>query len=99
MSEVAVVVANEPNRPFKQVKVVLPTRKKKYWDADVTHNRRVYNFGKKYYLYYMGNYGIGEWWNHRNHQRIGVAVARNPLGRGNVLINPCLILPLKVSTT
>lgn len=36
--------------------------------------------GKKYFLYYMGNYGDGAVtgalnWTHRNHQRIGVAVA------------------------
>jgi len=79
-SEVAVAVSNKPTGPFKHVKVVLPKRDKKYWDADVTHNPTVYKFGKKYYLYYMGNYGNGEWWNHRNHQRIGVAVANNPLG-------------------
>lgn len=79
-SEVAVAVANYPTGPYKHVKVVLPKRDKKYWDADVTHNPTVHKFGKKYYLYYMGNYGNGEWWNHRNHQRIGVAVASNPLG-------------------
>ncbi len=79
-SEVAVAVANKPTGPFKHVKVILAPRDKKYWDADVTHNPTVYKFGKKYYLYYMGNYGNGEWWNHRNHQRIGVAVANHPLG-------------------
>ena len=79
-SEVAVAVANDPTGPFKHVKVILPPRDKKYWDADVTHNPTVYKFGKKYYLYYMGNYGNGEWWDHRNHQRIGVAVASSPLG-------------------
>ena len=24
----------------------------------------------KYHLYYTGNYGNGDWWTHRNHQRI-----------------------------
>lgn len=79
-SEVAVAVADSCTGPFHHVKVVLPMRDKRYWDADVTHNPTVQKFGKKYYLYYMGNYGNGEWWNHRNHQRIGVAVASNPLG-------------------
>jgi predicted GH43/DUF377 family glycosyl hydrolase len=79
-SEVAVAVSDQATGPYKHVKVVLPKRDKKYWDADVTHNPTVYKFGKKYYLYYMGNYGNGEWWNHRNHQRIGVAVAKSPLG-------------------
>jgi hypothetical protein len=79
-SEVAVAVADSPAGPYTHVKVVLPKREKKYWDADVTHNPTVHKFGKRYYLYYMGNYGNGEWWDHRNHQRIGVAVASHPLG-------------------
>lgn len=80
-SEVAVAVSDAPTGPYKHVKVVLPKRAKKYWDADVTHNPTIHKFGKKYYLYYMGNYGNGEWWNHRNHQRIGVAVANSPTGK------------------
>lgn len=79
-SEIAVAVSNKANGPYKHVKVVLPKRDKKYWDADVTHNPNIHRFGNMYYLYYMGNYGNGEWWNHRNHQRIGVAVAKHPLG-------------------
>ena len=80
-SEVALAVSDNPTGPYKFLKVVLPKRNKKYWDADVTHNPTVHKFGNKYYLYYMGNYGNGEWWNHRNHQRIGVAVANSPTGK------------------
>lgn len=79
-SEVAVAIADQPTGPFTHVKVVLPKRDKKFWDADVTHNPTVHKFGKTYYLYYMGNYGNGEWWDHRNHQRIGLATSKNPLG-------------------
>lgn len=90
-SEIAVAVADQPNGPYKHVKVVLPKRDKKYWDADVTHNPTVYKFGKKYYLYYMGTHGTEKfttpvsmkdagWWVYRNNQRIGVAVANSPLG-------------------
>lgn len=79
-SEVAVAVADQPTGPYTHVKVVLPSREKKFWDADVTHNPTVHKFGNTYYLYYMGNYGNGEWWNHRNHQRIGLATAKSPLG-------------------
>ena len=50
------------------------------WDRDSIHNPAVLNHNGKYYMYYMGNYGNGEFWNHRNHQRIGVAVAENPSG-------------------
>jgi hypothetical protein len=90
-SEVAVAVSNNPTGPYKHVKVVLPKRDKKYWDADVTHNPTIYKFGKKYYLYYMGTRGTKiytsavstndpGWWEYRNNQRIGVAVANSPLG-------------------
>ena len=90
-SEIAVAVADKPMGPYKHLKVVLPKRDKKYWDADVTHNPTVYKFGKKYYLYYMGTRGTEKftvpvtmkdpgWWVYRNNQRIGVAVASSPLG-------------------
>ena len=79
-SEVAVAVADHPTGPYAHVKVVLPKRDKKFWDADVTHNPTVHKFGKTYYMYYMGNYGNGEWWDHRNHQRIGLATSKSPLG-------------------
>ena len=79
-SEVAVAVSDHPTGPYAHHSVVLPTRKGKYWDSDVTHNPTIHKFGNTYYLYYMGNYGNGEWWNHRNHQRIGVATSKSPLG-------------------
>lgn len=79
-SEVAYATASDPVGPYRFRRVVLPPRGKKYRDGDVTHNPTVMAFGNKYYLYYMGNYGNGEWWNHRNHQRIGVAVADHPAG-------------------
>ena len=50
------------------------------WDSGSVHNPAVIKHNGKYYMYYMGNYGNGEFWNHRNHQRIGVAVAENPEG-------------------
>ena len=31
-------------------------------------------------MYYMGNFGNGEYWNNRNNQRVGVAVAEDPRG-------------------
>ena len=79
-SEIAIAVADSATGPYHFSRVALPKRDKKYWDADCTHNPTIHKFNGKYYLYYMGNYGNGEWWNHRNHQRIGVAVATNLLG-------------------
>lgn len=79
-SEIAVAVSDKITGPFKPVKIILGAREKGYWDSDVTHNPNIQKFNGKYYLYYMGNYGNGEWWNHRNHQRIGVAISTTPLG-------------------
>ena len=79
-SEVAVAVSGDPLGPYQPLKVVLAARTGDFWDRDVTHNPTVHKFGGRYYLYYMGNYGNGEFWNHRNHQRIGVAVADTPEG-------------------
>lgn len=50
------------------------------WDRDCIHNPSVIQYGDKYYMYYMGNYGNGEYWVHRNHQRVGVAMAEHPKG-------------------
>jgi len=84
-SEVAHAVADNPLGPYKFVDVALPARGAKFWDGLCTHNPTVMKFGKKYYLYYMGNTGDGKLsktlnWSHRNNQRIGVAVADNPNG-------------------
>ncbi len=84
-SEVAHAVADNPLGPYKFADVALPARGAKFWDGLCTHNPTVMRFGKKYYLYYMGNTGDGKLsrdlnWSHRNNQRIGVAVADNPGG-------------------
>ncbi|HQR32344.1 MAG TPA: glycoside hydrolase family protein [Blastocatellia bacterium] len=84
-SEVGVAVGNSPLGPFTFKTVALPARGKQFWDGLCTHNPTVQRFGKKFYLYYMGNTGDGVAmktlnWTHRNNQRIGVAVADHPLG-------------------
>lgn len=79
-SEIAHATASDPLGPYTFQGVVLPGSGGDRWDADVTHNPTIIRVGKKYYLYYMGNRGNGEFWNHRNNQRIGVAVADHPAG-------------------
>lgn len=85
-SEIAHGVSNSPFGPFKFKDVPLPYRGSQFWDGMVTHNPTIHYFKGKYYLYYMGNYGDGINtapqlnWTHRNHQRIGVAVADDPNG-------------------
>ena len=85
-SEIAYAVADQPLGPYTFVNVALPARGtnaangKKFWDADVTHNPNIVLRDGKFLLYYVGNYGDGNYPTHRNHQRIGVAIADKPEG-------------------
>jgi hypothetical protein len=84
-SEVAHAVSDSVFGPWRHRDVALPPRGTNYWDGSCTHNPTVLRIGGKFYLYYMGNYGDGIArtplnWGHRNHQRIGVAVADSPNG-------------------
>ncbi len=86
-SEIAYAVSDHPQGPYRHVNVALakrppqPATGKKYWDGDVTHNPNVFFHRGSYYLYYMGNHGDGKSYPmHRNHQRIGLAIATNPAG-------------------
>lgn len=78
-SEVALATADNLLGPYTLVKTILGPRKD-MWDADNIHNPYFLEFDGKYYIYYTGNYGNGEWWVHRNNQRVGVAVADSPYG-------------------
>jgi hypothetical protein len=84
-SEIARAVSDNPLGPYRHVEVVLPARGPNYWDGSCTHNPTILRIGKRYCLYYMGNWGDGIVgtslnWTHRNHQRIGVAIADRPEG-------------------
>ena len=86
-SEIAYAVSDKPYGPYQHVNVALPPRGvnpatgSKYWDADVTHNPNAFFNDGKYYIYYTGQYGDGKSYPmHRNHQRIGVAIADKPEG-------------------
>ena len=84
-SEIARAVADRPSGPYRHVEVVLPARERDAWDGACTHNPTILRFGRKLYLYYMGNTGDRAPtsdlnWQHRSNQRIGVAVADSPGG-------------------
>lgn len=92
-SEVARAVADAPAGPYHHAAVVLPARGEKFWDGSCTHNPTILRVGRKFCLYYMGNYGDGVVqqplnWIHRNHQRIGVATADSPAGPWTRLDHP-----------
>jgi hypothetical protein len=85
-SEIAYAVADKPFGPYRFVNVVLPPRGinaatgRKFWDADMTHNPNIIQHQGKLLLYYIGNYGDGQYATHRNNDRIGVAIADKPEG-------------------
>ncbi|MBN8219183.1 MAG: glycoside hydrolase family protein [Spirochaetes bacterium] len=79
-SEVAVAVAEDALGPYRHERVILAGAGGRAWDRDCVHNPTLLRVGKKYALYYMGNFGNGEFWDHRNHQRVGVALADHPAG-------------------
>ena len=79
-SEVAYAISDSPYGGFVPCGIALSAGSKGAWDAGAIHNPTIIEYDGRYYLYYMGNYGNGEYWDHRNHQRIGVAVAENPEG-------------------
>ena len=71
------------------------------WDRDVAHNSKVFYDKGLYYMYYMGTYGsaleeipvstnAAVWWEYRNNQRIGVAVASHPEGPWQRRTNPLI---------
>ncbi len=79
--------------PYEFQSVALPAHGGNFWEGHSVFNIDVVNIGAKFYRYYTGNYGTTnwatnraipmsseEWWIHRNHQRIGVAVADLPHG-------------------
>lgn len=99
-SEIAHATAPTAFGPFEHQGVALPRRSNEHWDGWCTHNPTVHKFDGKYYLYHMGNTGDGEIvgypgkqllnWQHRNNQRIGVAVADDPSGPWTRLDSPVL---------
>ncbi len=79
-SEICLAKADSLLGAFHHCKVVLTKHTAPAWDADCAHNPVVLEHEGMFYLYYMGNYGNGEYWDHRNHQRIGVGWAADPEG-------------------
>ena len=79
-ASIGLAVADDPLGPFTFRGVVLAPAGGTAWDRDCVHAPNVQKFGDRYYIYYMGNYGNGDFWDHRNHQRLGVAWSRTPYG-------------------
>jgi hypothetical protein len=100
-SEIALARADKPEGPYQHIKVVFPARGNQFWDGCSTHNPAVMRYKDKYYLYYMGTTGKAfikhptnmkdpAWWEYRNNQRIGIAVADDPEGEWTRFDRPVL---------
>jgi hypothetical protein len=100
-SEIALARADKPEGPYRHLKVILPARGAQFWDGVCTHNPAVIAHKGRFYLYYMGTTGkaivrqpasSGDpgWWEYRNNQRIGVAVADDPEGEWKRFDKPVL---------
>jgi len=79
-SQIAHATAAHPLGPYRFRGIALKGAGGDAWDAHNIHNPTIVHIGRRYYLYYNGNHGGGDWWTHRNHQRVGVAVADHPGG-------------------
>jgi hypothetical protein len=89
-SQIAYATAHDPLGPYTFRHVALAGAGGDSWDADVTHNPTMIEHEGRYYLFYMGNRGNGEYWNNRNQQRVGVAVADHPAGPWKRFDKPAL---------
>ena len=95
-SEVAHATSEHPLGPYEFRDVALPYRGENFWDGMMTHNPTIHCFGNQYFLYYTGTRGDTllpdeeKYWNHRNNQRIGVAVASSPNGPWVRFDNPLI---------
>lgn len=92
-SKIGYATSDSPLGPFVYRGMVLSGAGGNAWDRDCVHNPVVLKVKGVYYLYYVGNYGNGEYWDHRNHQRVGVAWSNRPEGPFQRLDEP--ILPVR----
>ncbi len=87
-SEIACAVGDSPLGPWEASRTLLGREETSAWDAHNFHNPLPLYAEGKFWIFYTGNYGDGTFWDHRNHQRIGVAWATHPFGPWHRLDRP-----------
>ena len=75
---------------FRFVRELFHYRDEETGEKICMHNPTVISWEGKFYLYHMINHGTGDWWEHRNHQRIGVAYAEDPEGEWIAVKEPVI---------
>ena len=88
-SEICLAAADSPMGDFRYIKT-LRRKRASGWDASCAHNPTVIAADGKLFLFYMGNHGNGDWWTHRNNQRIGMAWAYDPEGEWHFADRPAI---------
>lgn len=79
-SEVAAAVGDSPIGPWRDPRPLFGRGDPSAWDGANCHNPLPLFAEGRYWIFYTGNRGNGDFWEHRNNQRVGVAVADHPLG-------------------
>lgn len=80
-SVIGYAVSDKPDGKFEFKGIIFKgSGKENGWDRDSVHNPNVTWHDGKFYLFYSGNYGNGEYKVHTGNQNIGMAVATDPLG-------------------
>ena len=80
-SKIGCAVAEDPMGPYRFQGIVLEgSGIPGAWDRDVVHNPWIIVHDGRFYLFYTGNYGNGDYRDHGRHQRIGLAIAPHPAG-------------------
>lgn len=88
-SSVGVSVADDLQGPFAPSEEILTGTGGATWDGGALHNPMVIAGKDRLWMFFMANHGGARpgqvadeatWWEHRNHQRIGVAWATHPRG-------------------
>jgi len=89
-SAVCLAKADSLDGPFVHVKELFDNGGNSPTERRVTHNPTVLVHEGRIYVYFMMNYGTGDWWEHRNRQRVGVAYTDDPEGEWVRLPNPVI---------
>ena len=89
-SRVCLARAESADGQFVHVKELFDYSGNTLSERRVIHNPVALVHGNRVYLYFMMNYGSGDWWEHRNRQRIGCAFTDHPEGEWTLLPHPVL---------
>lgn len=80
-SKVGYAVADEPDGKYKFRGIIFEgSGKENGWDRDSVHNPYVFYDDGRFWLYYSGNHGDGNYSVHTSNQRVGLASAVDPMG-------------------